>query len=334
MVRSMFTLTALALVLLGASGAEATEIDKSFHETFDVAPGFRLRLDHGDGDVVISPWDQDVIDVKVHYHADITKIGFGSGEPDFTVDFKERDNEVQIIGRESSVKGVFIVHSVRMHDYTYTISAPSYVALELRGDDGDIEITGWRAAVDCLLDDGDVHLSDIVGEHTRIDLEDGDIRVDRIEGEFIVEGDDGDVMVTASTMPYARIELEDGDVTIKESAGDFEIDVDDGKVTFYGVTASRVEVRCEDGDVDLGLLGTGEIDLDIATDNGDVDVTLEEGVSLSYLITMDDGRVSVDLPGGKNLAREEHSVSGEVGDGSGRVRIRTMDGDVVLRESP
>ncbi len=333
MARSLFTLTAVALVLFAASVAGAKEIDRSFHETFEAAPGFRLRVDHGDGDVVISPWDQDVIDVKVHYHADITKIGFGD-EIDFTVDFKERDNEVQVIGRESSVTGVAILRTVRMHNYTYTISAPDYVAIELRGDDGDVEITGWRSTIDCLLDDGDVRLSDIVGEHVRIELEDGDVRIDGLEGELVVEGDDGDVMVTSSSMPYAQIQLEDGDVTFKESAGSFEIVLDDGDIVLYRVTAERVEIRVEDGDVDLGLLGTGTIDLDIATDDGDVEVTFQKGISLSYLVTMDDGRVSVDLPGGTKLEREEHRVSGEVGDGSGRVRIRTMDGDVVVRESP
>ena len=89
-----------------------------------------------------------------------------------------------------------IFHSVQEHEYTYTIMAPSYVVLDLDGDDGDIEITGWRGDIDCALDDGDVELADVENGRTRIGLEDGDVAVDGLIGELVVSGDDGDVVLT------------------------------------------------------------------------------------------------------------------------------------------
>ncbi|MCK4410155.1 MAG: hypothetical protein KAW67_08720, partial [Candidatus Eisenbacteria sp.] len=65
-------------VVAVCSVASAREIDKDFHKTFDVSEGVVLRLDYDDGDVTITPWDQDVIDVVVRYHADVKAIGFGS----------------------------------------------------------------------------------------------------------------------------------------------------------------------------------------------------------------------------------------------------------------
>ena len=38
--------------------AAATEIERSFDKRFDVTPGARLVLSHGDGELFVTPWDE------------------------------------------------------------------------------------------------------------------------------------------------------------------------------------------------------------------------------------------------------------------------------------
>ena len=317
------------LVAAACSPAPAREIDKNFHETFDVSEGVVLSLDYGDGDVTITPWDQDTIDVVVRYSADVTAIGFGT-DPEFDVEFKETDDRITVRGKEGTSSGVYFFRSMHEYEYTYTIKAPSYIILDLQGDDGDLELSGWRADIECRVDDGDVKFSDVVNGNTEIWIEDGDVRLTKLSGDLVVRGDDGDITVTHSTLSHALFALEDGDIRISDSKGDFDAAIDDGDVTLSRVTASVVDVRGEDGSVDLDVTSDADIHINVATDDGDVTIRLGRELSFQYLVTMDDGRVDIDLDGATEMESSEHRVSGRVGTDGGLVRVSTADGSVEL----
>lgn len=323
---------ALFAVLLACQPAAARMIDKDYHETFDAEEGMKLVLFHGDGDVIVTPWDKDVIDVKVSYHAEIKSVGFGK-ETEFTVDFKQTGNSVIVRGREGGTAGIFIFLTTDEYEYSYTVSAPSYVTLELRGDDGDVEVSGWRSDIDCRLDDGDVDLEDVSSGHTRIHIEDGDITLTKLTGDVTVNGDDGDVTVSKSALGHAMFSVEDGDIDVVDSTGDIEITVDDGDVDLRRVAVDRVDVRGNDGDVDLDITIGPESHISVATDDGDVTLRLGGELSFEYLVTMDDGDVDVYLDGVTEGETSEHEVSGAVGDGEGHVRVKTSDGDVTIEGS-
>jgi len=317
------------LVAVACSPALAREIDKDFHETFDVSEGVVLRLSYGDGDVTITPWDQDVIDVVVHYRADVTAVGFGT-EPDFDVEFRQSDNRVTVRGIEGTTSGVYFFRATNEYEYTYTIKAPSYVLLHLEGDDGDMELSGWRADIECRVDDGDVTFSDVINGNTEIWIEDGAVRLAELSGDLVVRGDDGDIAITNSTLTQALFALEDGDIRISDSEGNFDATVDDGDVSLSRVTTSVVDVRGEDGSVNLDITSDVDIHVNVTTDDGDVTIRLGKELSFQYLVTMDDGRVDINLDGETEAESGEHRMSGRVGSGGGLVRVSTADGSVKL----
>lgn len=328
--RGVAILAVLAVAVL-AMAAGAKEIDRDFHRSFDVSRGVRLDLRHGDGDVTIKPWDKDAIDVTVRYRADVSRIGFG-GDPDFDVEFKQGDDYVSVIGRETPA-GPSVMLVVKRYEYVYTISAPAYVRLDLEGDDGDVEIAEWRAEIDCMIDDGDVLLHDIVNERTRVAFEDGDLSISSLSGELRLSGDDGDVDLSDCDMPTAKISVCDGDVTAARCSGDLSIDAEDGDIALDLTKSASVRVRTEDGDVEIGLGDQGVGDVDVGTDDGGVTVTLSPGSAFSFLVTMDDGHVRVSLPERDRFEEDDHSVSGVVRGGGGHVRVRTEDGTVLIREA-
>ena len=325
--------TALAGVVFAAllvcQPAAARVIDKDYHETFDAKQGTKLLVSHGDGDVIITPWDRDVIDVKVRYHAEVTSVGIGK-EVDFSVDFKEANDTIVVTGHDGGTAGIFFFRSMQEYVYSYTVSAPSYVVLELRGDDGDVEVSGWRADIECVLDDGDLDLADIVTARVEISIEDGDVGLTELTSDLDLRGDDGDVTVSGSSFEHALLSIEDGDIDVMDSAGDFEISIDDGDIDFARAVVENMDVRGNDGDVDLDITVDPETHIAVSTDDGDVTMRLSGELSFDYLVTMDDGDVDIYLDGATDTEVDEHRVSGVVGAGEGNVRVRTSDGDVTI----
>jgi DUF4097 and DUF4098 domain-containing protein YvlB len=329
--RKTFAFFAVLILIASTSSAEASKINKYFHESFDVEKGSILHLRHGDGDVTITPWDKDVLDVEVRYRAEVKAFGIG-GKHQFEVEFKETGSVIHVIGREKSSSSIGF-HHFKLHEYTYTIRAPEYLELNLDGDDGEVDIEDWQGKIECTLEDGDVELRNIGSSETSIDLEDGDLRIDGLKGDLLVEGEDGDVVLKDVQTQQCRIRLEDGDLTIRRSEGDFEIDLSDGEIDLDRVRAENLELSVEDGDVELDLLKVDRIDLDVRAYDGDVTVNIEPGMSAAFSLDTRDGRIRTDLPGTRDLDKGRDQVSGQIGTGEGRIRIRTVDGDVTLRES-
>ena len=320
------------LVLLACASPSAAEmIDRSFSERFEVTPGTRLELRHGDGRVEITPWDQDAIAVDVRYRVEFRRIGVGS-DPDLEVEFDQRDRLVRVIGHERSSGGIgfFSTHEI---EYVYRVRAPRYVELELTGEDGDIEIEGWRASIEVSLDDGDVRLSDVRGGEIRIDAEDGDVELRDIEADIDIDIDDGDVEIEGCRSRRLRIDSEDGRVDIDRCSGNISISADDGDIRLTRLSAASVDLSSSDGSIELDITSaTGPLDVDVRTDDGDVEISLGRGVSTRFDLESDEGRVTVDAPA-TGLTQERQRASGTLGDGGGKVRASSGGGRILLRQA-
>lgn len=334
MTKKLSSLLILSLLIFSThvGTALAKEINKDFHQSFDVKKGDSLRLRHGDGDVRLTPWDKDIIDVKVRYRADIDAVGIRLGsKDDFNVEFRQTGNTVYVTGKEKS-RGTIGFYNKKQYEYVYEIHSPDYIQLDLDGDDGDVDIQNWAGEIDCRIDDGNITLRNISGEKTTIRGEDGDIEIENLTGDLMIEVDDGDVFLNTCSMPHCRLEAEDGDITISEAKGSFDITVDDGNVTMRQITARGLIMRSEDGDIDLDLLATETLDADIRTDDGDVTIDLEKGFSLSFHISADDvDYIRIDLDDIENYREDRVSKSGRIRGGNGRLKIRTADGDITIK---
>jgi len=329
----------IALVLalglaLTAAAASAREVSKEYHESFEAVSGAVLHLEHGDGDVVVTPWSRDVIDVKVVYHVSYKKIGTG-GEPALTVDFSRDGNEIRVAGREKVMSGVNIFFITNNYRYEYMVRAPAGVRLELVGDDGDVEIEGWRADIDCTLDDGDVVLQDIRADRVSVVMEDGDLRATDLQGDLDIRAEDGELMLVDVAAPHCRLRSDDGEISVRKCRGNFEIHLEDGYAELLRVTAPTLLLRGGDGDVVLDLLPAADIDWDVEMEDGDVCLDLPSGLSAAVDLATDCGDIDLsDLPDGVSFHKDDGTARGTLGDGEGRIRIRTDDGDIALRGSP
>ena len=314
---------------LHAFSASATEVDRSFNQRFEVAAGARLELEHDDGDVVITPWDQDAIEVDVRYRVEYRRVGIGR-DPDLDVSFDQRGDVVRVIGKEAAAGGVGFFSSNEI-EYVYRVSAPSWVVLDLLGDDGDVEIEGWRGTITLRNDDGDVYLKDLRLPRLRLEVEDGDVEVAGVEGEIDIEVEDGDVTVRDCQGRRIRIEGEDGRIRLEDCQGNFDLSTTDGDVDLSGLRAGKLEVRTDDGRIEIDVdSGPEPLELVVSAEDGDIDLKLGTGVTGAFALSTDDGDLRVEAEASE-LSEERHRVSGRLGDGEGNIQVSTNSGRITLR---
>lgn len=319
-----------AAALLTATAAGAVTVDRAFHETFEAREGDRIVCRFGDGDLRVVPSEDGMIDVRIRYHMEVRGFGIG-GEPGFEAEIRRDGSDIIIAGHETYYDGgLVIVH--RLHEYTYTVSAPPEVVLQLSGDDGDVSVRDWRATIDCAVDDGDVRLTGVEAERADVSLNDGDLEISDHVGDIGVAGDDGDVLLSHCAYTSARIHLDDGDVDAADCDGRFELHLDDGDVSLFGMSGEIIELRGDDGDVRLELVGAGAVDVNTELDDGDIDLLLAPGLSAEVRITTDDGIIDVESGGLTDYEESEHFAGGMIGDGAGRIRVTTDDGDISVRQ--
>lgn len=324
-------IVALIFVLMAVAGnVAAEEIHRDFRETFEVQPGARLALEHGDGDVTITPWTDDILLVEVRFRARASNIGW-SKSTDFTVEFRQDGDTIHVIGREPKRVTVGI-SMYREYEYTYTIKAPSYLELDLDGEDGNVEIANWNGSIVMKLEDGDVTLSDIEAPRTEVILEDGDLEIDGLHGQLEVDCEDGDIEIFECQIERGRIRSEDGDIEIDRCQGSFEISVADGDARLSEMTAEDLEIRSGDGTIALSLLPSEDLDLNVRAGDGDVVLDLDRDVSAEFELETQDGRIKVSAADVSDLVQNRSRVTGRLGAGAGRIYVRTADGSVTLRQ--
>jgi len=320
---------AAAFIILFSAAAFAEEISRDFNRSFEVGKGYTLRLRSGDGDVRIIPWDKDEIEIEVHYRAE--RKGLGDDDFDFTVEFEEKKGVVEVTGREDR-SGFMGLHIFIVKEYTYEISAPPYVELDLQGEDGKVDIDRWSGDMEIKLEDGEINLYECAPGKTRIRSQDGDITLDGHSGALDIIAEDADLDINRGRFTECRIQLDDGDTRIRDSEGDFYLEIEDGDSELLNIKTSVMDLKSEDGLFDVELLKTDKLDLEIRTDDGDVRVGLQKGISATFSIDVDDGRIRTDLPSAGEVQEGRNWRSGKLGSGRGKIRIRTVEGSVTLRE--
>lgn len=319
---------AMLSVLLVLPFAAAGEIDARYNETYDVEPGARLELFHGDGDVSITPWDEDRIQIEVTLRMRFSRFGLGR-DPEFEMEFDQSGDTVRVreIWTRAKVIGGF---SIKEREYTYDIYAPEWMTLDLRGDDGDIVIQDWNASIRIKSDDGDVMLTGIESD-ARLTMEDGDLRVVGIAGELELTSDDGDVSIEDCSQFVFVGRLEDGDVESRDCDGRFDIRTDDGDIEIQGrIDESRFETQ--DGEIDLILAAGSGGRIDATTDDGGVTIEVDPSLGFEFDLRSGDGAVRFNHSGGSMESVRDGQARGTVLGGGARIDVRTNEGSIQLRE--
>ncbi|HUF77125.1 MAG TPA: DUF4097 family beta strand repeat-containing protein [Longimicrobiales bacterium] len=231
---------ALAAALLVTVQAPDTVID--------ARRGDRVVIELVTGDVAISAWERDAVEVRAS----------SGGGP---VGLRRSGSAIQVVPSES--RG-------RARSVDATLRVPRWIDLEIGSRSLDLSVTGTAGAIRVGNVSGDVRIQDVAGpvevrsirgEIEIIDARGGvrassqgdDVVLTRVSGSVEAHSGDGDIVLQDVRSEAVRVEAQDGDVSFSGTiapGGDYGFYVHDGDATIAvpAETSAQVSVSTFDGE--------------------------------------------------------------------------------------
>lgn len=163
-----------------------------------------------------------------------------------------------------------------------------------------------------------------------IDTGSGSVDVSNAEGDVLIDTGSGSVDVTNVMGSRLLVDTGSGGVTVAGVAvDDLNVDTGSGGIEVTGARARDVLLDTGSGSVDLQLTDHADRVV-VDTGSGSVTVTVPDSFGARVEIDTGSGGIDIDFP--LQLQRWERThVSGQIGDGQGRLEIDTGSGSVRIR---
>jgi len=262
--RLLTLMAILVFSLAGLSTLALADYREDFSKTLPLKAGERFSLENVNGDVAVSTWKEDKVEIKA------VKIA-----RDDEADLKDVEIRVEQSAGGVSVKTIW--PKFRHHfnvNVEFEIKVPEGVALdEFETTNGSVEVTGRYSRVDVGSTNGSITVVDASGE-LNADTTNGGIHVDRFEGRLEAETTNGNIRlegltfkdgVTAGTtngsisLAIASPESLNADLRASTTNGHITVDF---PVTLKNLTQSRHRVEAR--------IGQGGPEISLSTTNGSI----------------------------------------------------------------
>ncbi len=275
-------------------------------KSFTVKKGGMLRVNLNGGDIRLTPWDKDLLEVRVR----------GTGEDDEnSVDIRQRENTITIqTDEEEGWSG----------DTRLDISLPSQFDLDLRTVQGDIVIDGAMSGkINGSTSAGNIRMGNVTGV-VEMHTSGGDIHAGDVKGDLTLKTSGGDI-VSGAVTGEADITTSGGNIRLKDVGKSLWAKTAGGDID-AGSIGGEATISTAGGNIMVGKVGSRA---SLSTAGGDVEL---QGAT---------GRIRAKTAGGNlRLYGLNGSVDGETAggdidaeltpDGSGSSRLRTAGGNVSL----
>ena len=254
-----------------------------------VERGDVLRIQNFLGDLRVRTWDR----------------------PEVNIEFEEYRGggiEVSRVGRRVEVRASGRRGRERNHEYV--VSVPSWLAIEIRGRELDVWVSGLEASLDVMTREGDISIRNHVGD-------------------VVARTFDGVLDVRASKGRFDLTSLDD-DVILFDVEGEIHVDANDGSIELIDVDATVIDAATVDGDIEFSgrLHRNGRYQL--VTHDGDISFATEAGVDAEVSVATYDGEFETEFPIVLQRLESGRELSFVLGEGGARVRLQAFDGDIRL----
>jgi DUF4097 and DUF4098 domain-containing protein YvlB len=293
----MRTLSVIAALVLSGAGAVSHAEDRTFEKRVAADARGIVEVSNVAGVVNVVGWDRPEVEVQADLEEGVERV------------------DVSTEGGRTLVKVVLPRESRRNDDA-----------------DADLNVKVPRGSELTLVTvSADVGVKQVLGAQ-RLKTVSGSINTQVAGANAEINSVSGDIQVSGSGAPATqRFNTVSGNVTLEHGAGDVEATSVSGDVQVEVAPARSVRLRSTSGDLSFHGKLAGDGSLDAESMSGDV--TLEAGGGYEYEASSFSGEVEGCF--GKDAERAgAHApgsrLNGKLGDGSARVRARTMSGDVSL----
>jgi DUF4097 and DUF4098 domain-containing protein YvlB len=285
---------------LSAAGVAVHAQERQFdQQTVADAHGI-VEISNFSGKVDVSGWDQPQVSVHadIPQGADKVKISSDRGRTTITVQFPNFS---------------FDANGVRLK-----IRVPRA---------SEVDVTGVSADVSTTELSGVQRLKSVSGS-IRADIAQADVEAKTVSGDVMLrgQGKSGELHLTTIS----------GSIHLDHGSGDVEANTTSGNIRMYIDQGRSVRLRTINGDVDLKGSLVKDADVDAQTVSGDVKVHAAAEAGYEYEVTTFSGEIGncFNIEAERSRHGPGQRLSGTLGKGNAHVRIKTMNGDIVLCDKP
>jgi hypothetical protein len=313
---------ALLMTILVIAGEE-----RSRSKSFNVSKGGEVEVITSIGDIKISVWDKNVVEVKIT----------GMDDEDYgKVKMTQNGNNI-LVSYKSHGYGGF-------GNIEYDISVPSEFDVFMNTSGGDLEVSdGLTGKITGSTSGGDIKLGDVFRGPFEVSTSGGDITTHKIDGNGKLKTSGGDIHV-GQVNGSISVHTSGGDIQIESVTKSLEANTSGGDIRI-GNTGGEARVSTSGGNINIGDIGS---EANASTSGGDISVGKVTGkASLNTAggnigLMGANGRVIAKTAGGDlNLRNVTGSIEGKTSGGkieaqlipSGKEKTRLISagGDVRLQ---
>jgi len=306
-----------ALATLGGcnTGAAASG---NFDRSFNVSGPIRLELSNASGDVNITGSS----DGKVHVHGEVRASGFGFDNPQKRLDdtisnppVEQRGDTIRVGADFSHLRNVSIAYNIQVPHDTEVDARVASGAQNIRDLRGPVKVHAASGTIRVEKIDRDAELSTASGSITASDVG-SDVQVSSASGNVTVSNVKGDVRIKAIS-GVIRVSHPGGRVEGNTASGEVEIQDAANDVTAHAASG-RVYAEGNPG---------GQGYWNLKTASGGVQISVPASANFHLSAEAVSGDIRTDIP----IVVEEqgkHSLRARVGNGGGRIEVRTASGEI------
>lgn len=313
-----FALTLLATMALVAGCEGGPSVSGSFDRDYKVTGPILLELTNASGDVNITG----SADGKVHVHGDVRASGFGLDNTRKRLDDTlanppvEQRGETIRIGKEMShMRNITIAYRIQVPHDTEVSATVASGAQTIRDVRGPVKVHAASGAIRVEKIDSYAQITTLSGSITATDLG-NDFRASTASGSVSVSNTKGDVDVSALS----------GVIRVAKSGGRVEADTKSGEVEIQGASTD-VKAHAVSGRVSVQGNPAANGYWDLKTISGSVHLNVPATANFHLSAEASSGEIRTDIP----IVIEEqskHSLRAHMGNGGGRVEVRTASGEI------
>ena len=284
----------LSLTLLSCCATVAMA-DDDVEKTLEADPNGTVTISNTAGMVDVRGWSRNEVHVIGDFGRGVEELEFERNGDDVTIKVKvERDHH-------------------RGGSADLEIQVPQNSSLKVSGVSADIDVRDVLGVQRLVSVSGDIN-SEAFGS---------DVEIETVSGDIELEGNDETAVTELSSVS--------GDVDTQNLAGEVTANSVSGELVLVDSQFSRARLHTTSGDIVFyaELLDGGR--LNIETINGDLEVNFEESISAKFDIETFNGEID-NCFGPDPVRTSKYAPGTELrfseGSGSGRVSIKTLNGDL------
>lgn len=214
-----------------------------------------------------------------------------------------------------------------------TGTVPIQTHLALTTSDGSVHLDTIEGTIDAKTSDGSIQAEGIKGD-TKLKTFDGSIHCARIEAETLdLHTRDGSIKLEETETTSCTAHTLDGSITVADVRTEsIALRTSDGGIRCIGIAASRLECRTSDGSVHIECAADAPnaIAATVTTSDGGITFAAPPGLSAVVEASTNDGSIQTALPITIE-GKVGKSLRGTIGDGEGRLILKTHDGSITIR---